>query len=405
MKAYDLLSYLFEHLEPGSVVVVTTNKENIPIMLTKEDEYTISAYVCRSEEVKRLHEVFDKPTLHRAVLDLLNQLADFLNFQVDELNIANTASFPECIPKKEPKKVERGEKKKRTEDVKSLIEAMKTLPQEYDIVPLITKDGKLVSLVLQNQSLVTIDKIVKVPSHLSNGSITPIKADFETLNYVLSTIKFDLQKGNPLSSLDNLTFFTALFIDNGDIGEGEFLGRKIPKRSGKFFTTTSKGTLHPLPLEFLDYNKNKKGGLYVGYFIHDGQNFVRLGGFDLLETHEEGKFTINAYIFSSFLVGSRDFVVDYQTYDKLLGNFVNSVLSKGIGGKYVKDVLELENLLYDILYVKNVNGNNISIVDPISFWYYKSRGEEVNLCTDCELKDKVELWNKIIKIWFKEFIL
>jgi hypothetical protein len=81
------------------------------------------------------------------------------------------------------------------------------------------------------------------------------------------------------------------------------------------------------------------------------------------------------------------------------------VISKGIGAKYVKEVFELENLLYDIQLVKNVTKESISIVDPISFWYYKSKGQDPLLCTECELKDKVELWNKITKGWFREFLL
>lgn len=406
MKAYDLLAYLLEHTQPGSIVVVTT-PNNIPIMLDKEDEFSVLAYVCKDEDVKKLRETFDKSTIHRAVLDLLSQLSDYLQTQIDELNIANSASFPGCVEKRTPRQreVKREKPKPKKEDIKLLIEQMRTLPKEFDILPLLSRDGKLISLVMQNLSLTALDKIVKSLSHVKGDAITPINPDLQTLNYVLSTIKFDLQKGNPLSSLDNFTFFTAMFVDQGDIGEGEFMNKKIPKRSGKFFTSNSKGGLKPIPLEFLDYSKNKKNGLYVGYFVHDGQQFVRLGGFDLLDYHEQGKFTINAYLFSSFLAAQRDFSIEYSPFDKLMSNFVNSVISKGIGAKYVKEVFELENLLYDIQLVKNVTKESINIVDPISFWYYKSKGQDPLLCTECELKDKVELWNKITKGWFREFLL
>ncbi|BCU71008.1 hypothetical protein [Stygiolobus caldivivus] len=409
MKAYELLAYLLEHTQPGSIVVVTT-LDNVPIMIDKQDEYNIVAYVCKNEEVKKFRETFDKPTVHRAVIDLINNLSSYLQTQVDELNLANSVSFPDCVEKREARQREvKREKTKvakpQKEDIKLLIEQMKALPNEFDVLPLLTKEGKLVSFVPQNLSLISFDKIVKTMSHVEGENLTPINPDLQVLNYVLSTVKFDLQKGNPFSSLNELTFFTAMFVDMGEIGEGEFLGRKMPKRNGKFFTSNSKGGLKPIPLEFLDYSKNRKNGLYVGYFVHDGQQFIRLGGYDLLEYHENGKFTINSYLFSSFIVTERDFTVDYQAFDRLVSNFVNSVISKGIGAKFVKEVFELENLIYDIQLVRAVSKEAINVVDPISFWYYKTKGQDVTLCTDCELKEKVSLWNRVIRNWFREFLL
>lgn len=81
-------------------------------------------------------------------------------------------------------------------------------------------------MVLQNLCLVYIDKIVKGISHIRNDTISNLSADVKAINYVLSTIKFDLQKGNPISSVDNFTFFTAMFVDMGEIGHDVFLGRK-----------------------------------------------------------------------------------------------------------------------------------------------------------------------------------
>ena len=400
MKAFDLLAYMFEHLEAGSVVGLVTNG-NTPLMLTKDSEYEVSVYICKDENVKKFHVVFDKPTLHRAVLELLQDISDYLGENVEELNISNSIKFEDCIPKKQERKAPQ---KKRV-SVESLIEEMRQLPQQYELIPLFSDNGKLISLVLENLSLIPFDKVVKTISRVSNGDVSPINADPTTLLYVLSTLKFDLKKGNPFSTYEKYTFFTALYIDMNVIGEGEFLNKKMYKKQGKFYTANPKGSIRPIPLEFLDLSKDVKKGLNVGYFVHDGEKFVKLNSIDLLEYHEKNVFSINAYLFSSFIVTQKDFTVDYQSFDRLLSNFVNSVISKGVGAKYVKDVFELENLIYDIQLVRSVSGNTISIVDPISFWYYKSRGEEVKLCDSCEVKDKVDLWNRIIKNFYREFLL
>jgi len=403
MKAFDLLAYMFEHLEAGSIAGLIT-AGNIPLMLSKDSDYEISVYVCKDENVKKFPIVFDKPTIHRAVLELLQNISEYLGENIEELNISNNVKFEECLPKKQEKKPA-PPKKKPAVNFKSLIEEMKKLPPQYELIPLFTDNGKLISLVLENLSLIAFDKVVKTISRISDGNISPINVDPVTLLYVLSTLKFDLQKGNPFSSYDKYTFFTALYIDMNNIGEGEFLNRKMYKKQGKFYTVTPKGSLKPFPLEFLDLNKEPKKGLNIGYFIHDGEKFIKLNSIDLIEYHEKNLFSINAYLFSSFTVAQKDFVVDYQDFDRVLSNFVNSVISKGVGAKYVKDIFELENLIYDIQLVRSVSGNSISIVDPISFWYYKSRGEEVKPCDSCEVKDKVNLWNRIIKNFYREFLL
>ncbi|AHC51224.1 hypothetical protein SUSAZ_04015 [Sulfolobus acidocaldarius SUSAZ] len=401
MKAFDLLIYLFEHIKPGSLIAVKT-RDNFTILIKKEDDYTVIASICKENNMRKFKEVYNKATVHRAVLDLLSQISDNLQINIDELEISNNLELQECQPKKEtPKKVV-----KHKERVEDLIVKMKELPPEYDIIPLFTKEGKLVSLVLQNLCLIYIDKIVKGISHIRNDTISNLSADVKAINYVLSTIKFDLQKGNPISSVDNFTFFTAMFIDMGEIGHDVFLGRKMRKRMGKFFTTNNKGNLRPIQLEFLDLSDNSKNELYIGYFLHDGEKFIRIGGYNLFEYHDKGLFTINQYLLSSFTVTQYNFSIDYQSFDKLLSNFVNTVISKGIGSKYVKDIFELENLLYDVECVRSVTKEKIEIIDPISMWYYKTRGEDVKLCNECEVSDKVNLWNKIITVnWFKEFLI
>lgn len=402
MKAFDLLAYMFEHLEPGSVAGLITT-DNTPLMLSKDNEYEISIFVCKEENVKKFHKTFDKPTIHRAVLDLLTELSEYLGKNVEELNISSNVKFDECLPKRH-ERVER-KPKRQAVDMKALLEEMRKLPKEYELVPLFTDNGKLIALVLENLSLRPFDTVVKTISRVIDGTITPFNTDQASLLYVLSTLKFDLQKGNPFSSYEKYTFFTALYIEMGEVGEGEFLKRKMVKKQGKFYTVTPKGALRPLPLEFLDLSKWKKNTLNVGYFLHDGENFIKLNSIDLVEYHAKNIFSINAYLFSSFLATQKDYAVDYQDFDRMLSNFVNNVISKGIGSKYVKDVFELENLLYDIQLVRSVSGNTISIIDPISYWYYKSRGEDVKFCDSCELKDKAELWNRIIKNFYKEFLL
>ncbi|MBB5253563.1 hypothetical protein [Sulfurisphaera ohwakuensis] len=404
MKAYDILAYLLEHLEPNSVTALVTN-DGIPLMLSKDSEYEISVYICKDENVKKFHKEFDKPTLHRAVIELLEEISSYLGKEIAELNISSSVKFEDCVPKRQEVKRERPQKK-RVIDTRNLIEEMRKLPSAYNIIPLFTDNGKLIAIVLENLSLISTDKIVKSISRVSDGNISPINVDPITIIYVLSTLKFDLQKGNPFSSYEKYTFFTALYQDLGEIGEeGEFQNKKMIKKQGKFFSVTSKGILKPIPLEFLDVSREKKNTLNVGYFIHDGEKFVKLNSFDLFEYHEKNIFTINSYLFSSFIVTQKDFKVEYQNFDKLISNFVNSVISKGIGAKYVKDVFELERILYDIQYVRAVAGNEISIVDPISLWYYRNKGEDVRLCDSCELKDKVELWNRIIKGFYREFLI
>ncbi|BFH72350.1 hypothetical protein SJAV_02940 [Sulfurisphaera javensis] len=405
MKAYDLLAYLLEHLEPNSVTALVTT-EGIPLMLSKDSEYDVTIYVCKDENVKKFHKVYDKPTIHRAVIELLEELSNYIGKDIEELNITNTVKFEDCVPSRQPlPRKEHKPQRKNVIDTKSLIEEMKKLPAEYNIVPLFTENGKLIAFVPENLSLILTDKIVKTVSKVSDGNLSQVKIDPVTLIYVISTLKFDLQKGTPFSQLDKYSFFSALYQDMGDIGEGEFHGRKMIKKQGKFFSVTTRGNLRPIPLEYLDISKEKKNTLQVGYFVHDGEKFIKLNSFDLLDYHEKNIFTINAYLFSSFIVSQKDFTIDYQNFDKLLSNFVNSILSKGIGAKYVKDVFELETILYDIQLVRAVSGNSISIIDPISFWYYKNKGEEAKVCDSCELKDKVDLWNRIIKNFYREFLL
>ena len=403
MKAFELLAYMFEHLEAGSIVGLTT-AGNLPLMLSKDTDYEITVYVCNKENVKKIHITFDKPTIHRAVLKILQDISEYLGENIEELNITNEIKFEECLPKRQEKKTT-PQRKKPAIDLKLLMEEMRKLPPQYDLIPLFTDNGKLIALVLENLSVISFDKVIKTVSRVSNGNISQIDIDPTTLLYVLSTLKFDLQKGNPFSSYDKYTFFTALYIDMNNIGEGEFLNRKMYKKQGKFYAVTPKGPIRPIPLEFLDLNKEVRKGLNVGYFVHDGERFIKLNSIDLLEYHEKNIFSINAYLFSSFVVTQKDFTVDYQAFDKLLSNFVNTVISKGVGARYVKDVFELENLIYDIQLVRSLSGNIITIVDPISFWYYKSRGEEVRICDSCEVKDKVNLWNRIIKNFYREFLL
>jgi len=400
MKAFDLLAYMFEHLEAGSVVgLITTG--NTPLMLTKDSEYEVSVYICKDENVKKFYVVFDKPSLHRAVLELLQDISEYLGESIEELNISNNVKFEDCILKKQERKTPQ----KKKVSVESLIEEMRKLPRQYELIPLFTDNGKLISLVLENLSLIPFDKVVKTISKVSDGNVSPINIDPTTLLYVLSTLKFDLKKGNPFSTYEKYTFFTAIYMDMAVIGEEEFLNKKMYRKQGKFYTVNPKGSIKPIPLEFLDLSKDVRKGLNVGYFVHDGEKFIKLNSIDLLEYHEKNVFSINAYLFSSFIVTQKDFTVDYHRFDKLLSNFVNSVISKGVGARYVKDVFELENLIYDIQLVRSVSGNIISIVDPISFWYYKSKGEEVKVCDSCEVKDKVDLWNKIIKNFYREFLL
>ncbi|BDC19424.1 hypothetical protein [Acidianus sp. HS-5] len=404
MKAYDVISYLLEHAENGSIAALTT-EDNVPILLSKNDKYSFTAYICtQNGEVKTIKKIFDKTTFHRAVLDFIDEAEDYIGKEINDVKISDIALFTNCIPKKEERKP-----KEKKDTVPELVSELRKVSEPFYVVPLISDKGKLVAYVPEIGAIDYFDFMTNSVS-LVNGKVQPVNPNLKSLYLVLFTNKLDPHNGNILTTLDDLTFFTSVFIDNGDKGKGEFNGKSVNKRLGRFFLSTYKGGLRTEELEFFDLSSLNKGRLYVGLFVRKGDKILRIGGFSLVDFHNSEKLEINEYLFSSFSQSAKNGILDFTNYDRLFSNFLNLAISKSDARSLLKDVIEIHSMMIDMPFaLQNIN-NQISIVDPISFWYYSTKGEDIKECVDCPLKDKVNLRKEIFNIirkrgWFNAFFL
>jgi hypothetical protein len=404
MKAYDLISYLLEHAENGSIAALTT-EDNIPILLTKNDEYSFTAYICTQDgEVKTVKKTFDKTTFHRAVLDFIDEVEEYIGKEINDVKISDVALFTNCIPKREERKP-----REKRDNLLDMISELRKVSEPFYVVPLLSNQGKLIAYVPEIGATSYFDFMVNNVS-IVNGKIEPASPDLKLLYLVLFTNKLDPHNGNPLTTLDNITFFTAVFIDNGDKGKGEFEGKSVNKRIGRFFLSTYKGGLRTEELEFFDLSSLNKGRLYAGLFVKKDEKILRIGGISLVDFHNSGKLEINEYLFASFSQSARNGILDFSNYDKFFSNFLNLAISKSDARSLLKDVIEIHSMMTDMPFaLQNVN-NQISIVDPISFWYYSIKGEDIKECNDCPLKDKVNLRKEIFNTlrrrgWLNAFFI
>ncbi|MBW9141174.1 MAG: hypothetical protein K1T65_05705 [Candidatus Aramenus sp.] len=409
MNPFETLSFIVEHAENGSVAVLVT-QDNVPIILTKEDEFSFSAYLCTSDgEVKHFRKEFNKTTFHRAILEFLDEVKEAIGKDVVELKLSNAAMFPECVPKREPRR--EGKKREKEEvNLEEKVRELKSLPSFYHLIPLVTDNGKLFSFVPEVGGTVEVDFVVKAPVKV-DGTKTPVNLDAKSLYSVLSTVKLDPKLGNPFSTEGSFTFFTAIFVHQETKGKGKFMNVEMDKSVGRFLSLSSKGTVRTETMEFLSF-PHKNNGLYVGFFVK-GQEIVELQSVDIVATHKEGKFRVNDYVFSSFTLTSRDGSLKLEDYDRAMSGFVNLLLSKSNGREVLKDVIELHSMgPLDLPMVKGVSNNVISVVDPISFWYSKvyERSDEVKECVDCPFAEKVRKRDFLLsalrrKGYFASFLL
>lgn len=406
MKAYDILSYLVEHAKEGSIAALTT-KENIPILIVKNDEYSFTSYIClQNGDVKTIVKEYDKTTFHRAILDFIDQITLYLGGEINELKISDAALFTNCLPKKEEKS---RRKTKIEENIPQKIEQLRNIQKPFHVIPLLTDNQKLVAYVPEMAALKDFDFIAKSVSRVDN-KVEPATIDFAKLYLVLFTNKLDPNQGNPFTTINNTTFFTACFIDLGDKGKGDFGGKNTNKRIGRFFIATHKGGLKSQDTEFLDFDTLNKGRLYLGLFIKKDDKILKLNSMSLVDLHISGKITLNSYLFSSFAQTARDDIVHFADYDKLFSNFLNLAVAKSDGKTILKDTIEIHSMITDLPFSAHMDNNQIKIVDPISFWYYSINNEDIKECYDCPLKDKVALRREIVSMlkrrgWMNVFIL
>lgn len=406
MKAYDVLSYLIEHAKEGSVAALTT-EENVPILIVKNNEYSFTSYIClHNGEVKTISKEFDKTTFHRAILDFIDELTMYLGKEINELKVSDAALFTDCLPKKEEKSRRKVERK---ENIPQKIEELRNLEKPFYVMPLLTDNGKLIAYVREISAVKDFEFIVKSVSKIGD-KIEPATIDLSTLYLILFTNKLDSTQGNPFTSINNLTFFTACFIDLGEKGKGEFNGKATNKRIGRFFIATYKGGLKTQDIEFLDFDVLNKGRLYLGLFVKKDDKILKLSSMSAVDLHMSGKITINSYLFASFSQTARNDIINFTEYDKLFSNFLNLAIAKSDGKSILKDTIELHSILTDLPFSLQINNNQIKLVDQISFWYYSITKEDIRECTDCPLKDKVELRKEIVNMlkrkgWMNAFIL
>jgi len=405
MNAFETLTYLIEHAENGSVAALVT-QDNTPIIITKDDEYSFSAYVCTNTgDVKRIKEEFDKTTFHKAVLDFLDEIGDFIGKEVTELSLSNIALFPNCIPKKEERK-----EHKREINIAEKINDFKKINSPYYAIPLLTDNGKLFAFIPEIDGTADLDFIIKSISKIEEKP-KPVNLDLNSIYPILFTSKLDPKMGNPFTSAGNYTFFTAVYVYQDTEGSEKFMGQNMLKSSGKFFSTSPHGSMRTENLEFLS-SSHKKGNIYVGFFVK-GEKIIELQSLDLVDLHLENKIRVNDYIFSSFSLTARNGIIDFESYDKVMTNFINFALAKSNGREVLKDVIEIHSMGgIDLPFVKNSSGQNISVVDPISYWYYKvyEKTDELKDCNDCPLAEKVNERNFLISIlrrkgWISAFLL
>ncbi|AWR97416.1 hypothetical protein DFR86_07545 [Acidianus sulfidivorans JP7] len=413
MKAYDVLSYFVEHADNGSIIALTT-ENNIPILVIKNDNYSFISYICYNGEVKSISKNFDQTTFHRAILDFIDEISVYLGADIKELKISDAALFTDCIPKKEEKPKRNMEKrkkelKKEEESITEKIQELKKLEKPFHIVPLLSDQGKLIAYVPEISSVNSFDFITKYVSLVDND-IKSVSIDFKQLYLTLFTNKLDPHQGNPFTTVNDITFFTASFIDLGNKGQGEFNNKKINKKSGRFFIGTYKGGLKTEDLEFLDFSESNKGRLYVGLFVRKGEQILKISSMSVVDLHDSGKITLNSYLFSSFAQSAKNDIVNFADYDRLFSNYLNLALAKSDGRSILKDAIEIHSMMIDLPFSEQIENNQIKVVDPISFWYYSSNNEDIKECVDCPLKDKVKLRKDIINIlkkkgWMNAFLV
>ncbi|ARM76062.1 hypothetical protein [Acidianus manzaensis] len=409
MKAYDVLSYLIEHADNGSVAALTT-EDNVPILIIKNNEYSFTSYIClHSGEVKSIFKEFDRTTFHRAILDFIDEVSAYLGTSITELKLSDAALFTDCIPKKEEKPKRKIEKKKEEENITDKIQKLRIIEKPFHVIPLLTDQGKLIAYVPEISTISSFDFITKSVS-IIDDKISPANVDFKQLYLTLFSNKLDPHQGNPFTTINDITFFTASFIDLGDKGKGDFNGKNVNKRLGRFFIGTYKGGLKTTDIEFLDFDSLNKGRLYVGLFIRKNEKILKLSGMSIVDLHESGKLTLNSYLFASFAQTAKNCVINFADYDKLFSNFLNLGLAKSDGRSILKDAIEIHSMMIDLPFSEQISNNQIKIVDPISYWYYSSNNEDIRECIDCPLKDKVSLRKDILaslkrKGWLNAFII
>lgn len=396
MKAYEVLSYLIEHAKEGSIAALTT-EENIPILIVKNDQYSFTSYICLQEgEVKTIFKEFNKTTFHRAILDFIDELSSYIGKDINELKVSDIALFPNCLPKKEERSKRRVEQKEK-DNLEQKITELRNIQKSFHVVPLLVDNEKLIAYIPEISALKDFDFVVKSVVKV-NDKIETVNVDLSKLYLVLFTNKLDPDKGNPLTTIHNLTFFTACFIDLGDKGKGEFNGKSVNKRLGRFFIATYKGNLKTQDIEFLDSETLNKGRLYFGLFVKKDDRIVKLNSMSLIDLHISGKVTVNSYLFSSFSQTAKNDIINFSDYDRLFSNFLNLALAKTDGRSIIKDVIELHSMMIDLPFSVQISNNQLKVIDPISFWYYSINNMELKECTDCPLKDKVIIRKEIVNV-------
>jgi hypothetical protein len=405
MNAFETLTYLIEHAENGSVAALVT-QDNTPIILTKDDEYSFSAYICTNTgDVKHIRKEFDKTTFHKAIIEFLDEIGDFIGKEVTELSLSNIALFPNCVPKREEKKEHR-----REINITEKISEYKKLNSPYYAIPLLTDNGKLFAFIPEIDGTADLDFITKSICKIEEKP-KPVNLDLNSIYPLLFTSKLDLKMGNPFTSSGNYTFFTAVYVYQDSKGVEKFMNQNMLKSSGRFLSTTPHGSMKTENLEFLS-SAHKKGNIYVGFFIK-GEKIIEIQNLDLIDMHLENKIRVNDYVFSSFSLTAKNGIIDFQSYDRAMSNFINFALAKSNGREVLKDVIEIHSMGgIDLPFVKNSSPQSISVIDPISFWYYKiyEKTEELKECTDCPLAEKVKERNSLISLlrrkgWISAFLL
>ncbi|NON63382.1 hypothetical protein, partial [Acidianus sp. RZ1] len=200
MDAYSFLLYVIERSEEGSTIVLMINNK-MPVMINKTDNFSFLAYFCLNDDVKKVKKEFSKATLHRAIMDFLDEISSTVGEEVKDIKLGDISSFSNCLPKRE--------KRKRREELESLISEYREIERDEIAVPIFSYDMESVYF-LPEKGIVEINPETSFDNKGYEDDI---------IDKILFSFKLDIAMGNPFSTSNGFTFFTASYIDRGELGK------------------------------------------------------------------------------------------------------------------------------------------------------------------------------------------
>ena len=356
MDAYEFVYYVLRHAVPGSTAGFSTGSAQFILM---KDEVGMARLVyCLNEEVEEKRFRFGEENVNRVANEIVNLISEVSGFEVKEVQLLKSVDFSGCFRKEErPRR-----KAKPKEELNQILQSLKQLPQAYSFIPLFSLEGKIVGLVPETFALVEGNH--REPARVRREGTSPLTLNADRWFRYSGYLKADKKFGNPLLSYGSVTTFSALLVETAQDGQqGEWRGRRIPKKTGTFFVFNSRGKAHTEELEFLDYSPLQPKRLSYGLFVKEGETIVRLGG-GVVSSVE----ALADYVISSTFAVSNNGELSVTTLRELSDFVINMIVSKYMPSKSLKDfILVISNPIQSTA-VLAFDGRALRLSDPVSYW-------------------------------------